>query len=460
MAQFLPHTERRRAPRVPLTVRVQLFYKGVEIQVYSTDISITGMFVETPQPLPVGSKLLLGFTIGSVERKTIQAEGRVVQVRTPEDAATYGVLPGMGIMFQGFLFGRGDLAAEISERLDGLLDAAALPPDEEPLDPRALVGFPVLWGPKPPPSNEGFIIELQGDQAYLVSRNPESPGTHLYLSFELPTSGVPQRVRAIAQVVRSNRRNRRGEEPCGMGIWLDPTGLDDPTVLDFMASHLRRRRESLMPETLAPPPPEDDLDEIPEYSDLGDPDLIFDDGGEVQPGPEPQEPEFIATPATPSIPTVPSAPTTPTFVSQPMEPEFVQAPVVAASVDAVTPLPGINWNEVSWSIDPREPSVGNADPATTDFQAPADSWQPSFDTTESAFGTGSDGLLPQPMPAAIAIADSVDLPQPYSSGTPRRPDHAPQAPSVSRTKRFAVVVAAAVALAILGILLVGHALIG
>lgn len=453
MPQFQPHTERRRAPRVPLTVRVQLFYKGVEIQVYSTDISITGMFVETPQPLPVGSKLLLGFTIGSVERKTIQAEGRVVQVRTPEDAATYGVLPGMGIMFQGFLFGRGDLAAEISERLDGLRDDAAPTPDEEPLDPRALVGFPVLWGPKPPPNNEGFIIELQGDQAYLVSRNPESPGTHLYLSFELPTSGVPQRVRAIAQVVRSNRRNRRGEEPCGMGIWLDPTSLDDATVLDFMAQHLRRRRESLMPEALAPLP-EEEPEEIPEYSDLADAEQIFDEGGEVEPTPEPPEPEFIVPPSAP-------APASPTFVSQPpAQPALLEAPIAAAGVDATTPLPGINWNEVSWSIDPRDPSVGDADPVTTDFQPPADVWQPSFETTAPAFGSGSDGRQSQPAPVGIAIADSPGIPQPYSSGSPRRPEHTPPAPAVARTKRLAVIMAAAVALAILGVLLVGRALIG
>src|SRR5262245_16771456 len=109
MSNFVPASERRLAPRVPLTVKVQLFHRGVEIQAYSTDISTTGIFVETPRPLPVGSVVLLGFTLGAGTRKTIQAEGRVVQVRPADEGSGQGSLPGMGIMFQGFLFGKADL---------------------------------------------------------------------------------------------------------------------------------------------------------------------------------------------------------------------------------------------------------------------------------------------------------------------------------------------------------------
>ena len=261
-----PDSERRLAPRVRLTVRVQLFHKGVEIQAYSTDISTTGIFIETPHPLRVGSVVLLGFSLGTGARKTIQAEGRVVQVRGPDEAAANGVMPGMGIMFQGFLFGKSDLAGELSQRLDTLRGAKRGAVQDPARHPRFLVGFPVLWGTKPPPVQIGFITDIGADGAFVITENPQLPGSHLYLSFDVPTSGLPQRVRAVAQVRKANfPDNAEEDEPIGMGITFDEASLEDPSVLPFMEQHLQRQRHTLLQETAQQEGPMPDLPDLSSF---------------------------------------------------------------------------------------------------------------------------------------------------------------------------------------------------
>jgi Tfp pilus assembly protein PilZ len=272
---------------VPLSVKVQLFHKGVEIQAYSTDISTTGMFVETTRTLPVGSVVLLGFTLGAGARKTIQAEGRVAQVRTAEEAAALGGLPGMGVMFQGFLFGKADLAGELSKRLDALRNGRQEAVEDRVRHPRFLVGFPVLWGTRPPPLQIGFITDIGPDGAFIITDTPAVAGTHLYLSLEVPTSGLPQKVRALAQVTRANLPEQQSDdEPIGMGITFEEASLEDPSVLPFMQQHLARQRHSLLQESLEQQHGGD--------SDLPDLSSFLAEGSELEPQPGPEAPGVSA----------------------------------------------------------------------------------------------------------------------------------------------------------------------
>lgn len=60
-----------------------------------TDVSETGAFVETDQPLAVGTRILLRFTVVLDEIEVVRASGMVVRVATGSD----GGIRGMGIAF-------------------------------------------------------------------------------------------------------------------------------------------------------------------------------------------------------------------------------------------------------------------------------------------------------------------------------------------------------------------------
>jgi uncharacterized protein (TIGR02266 family) len=62
------------------------------IQEYVTNISRTGVFVKSKQPLPVGTKVNLKFTVIMEDIETIEGVGEVVRVQQDP--------PGMGVVFR------------------------------------------------------------------------------------------------------------------------------------------------------------------------------------------------------------------------------------------------------------------------------------------------------------------------------------------------------------------------
>jgi len=97
-----PDNERRRYPRVPLSLLIQYRFDTLEdfLAEYSTNISIGGMFVRTDQPREVGSLIYLQFYLRD-GAKLIEGLGRVVRVSEPgpDDEST---ACGMGIEFVNF----------------------------------------------------------------------------------------------------------------------------------------------------------------------------------------------------------------------------------------------------------------------------------------------------------------------------------------------------------------------
>ena len=86
---------RRREPRVVINKE----FDSVEqfINEYVTDISRTGAFVRSRNPLPVGTRVKLKFTVIMDELETIEGVGEVVRVELGD--AEEGVSPGMGVVF-------------------------------------------------------------------------------------------------------------------------------------------------------------------------------------------------------------------------------------------------------------------------------------------------------------------------------------------------------------------------
>jgi uncharacterized protein (TIGR02266 family) len=62
------------------------------IQEYVTNISRSGVFIKTKQPLPVGTIVNLRFSVIMDDVETIEGEGEVVRVETDP--------PGMGVVFR------------------------------------------------------------------------------------------------------------------------------------------------------------------------------------------------------------------------------------------------------------------------------------------------------------------------------------------------------------------------
>jgi uncharacterized protein (TIGR02266 family) len=80
----------RNEPRVTINKEFDSFDQF--IQEYVTNISRSGVFIKTKQPLPVGTTVNLRFTVIMNDIESIEGEGEVVRVETDP--------PGMGVVFR------------------------------------------------------------------------------------------------------------------------------------------------------------------------------------------------------------------------------------------------------------------------------------------------------------------------------------------------------------------------
>jgi len=80
----------RQAERVTINKEFDSFDQF--IQEYVTNISRSGVFIKTSQPLPIGTLVNLRFTVIMDAIETIEGEGEVVRVEADP--------PGMGVVFR------------------------------------------------------------------------------------------------------------------------------------------------------------------------------------------------------------------------------------------------------------------------------------------------------------------------------------------------------------------------
>ena len=84
---------RRQADRV--TVNKEFASIEEFITEYVSDISRTGVFIRSDDPLPAGTKVDLKFTVIDEDFETIEGIGEVTRVVPPDTGAP----PGMGVVF-------------------------------------------------------------------------------------------------------------------------------------------------------------------------------------------------------------------------------------------------------------------------------------------------------------------------------------------------------------------------
>ncbi len=97
--------------RAPVSLAVHYRTKGSFLMSYSLNLSKGGLFLETPNKLPLGTKLHVSFTVpGATE--PIELESQVVWVR--EETSEEGFPPGLGLRFN-------QLENSIGAVIDGLI---------------------------------------------------------------------------------------------------------------------------------------------------------------------------------------------------------------------------------------------------------------------------------------------------------------------------------------------------
>jgi type IV pilus assembly protein PilZ len=92
--------DKREAPRISFSTMVNVKFESLEefTSLCSKNISVKGIFLETKDPLPIGSSVSLEFTISGDESPLIKVDGKVTRAveSNPEDPSA---IPGMGIEF-------------------------------------------------------------------------------------------------------------------------------------------------------------------------------------------------------------------------------------------------------------------------------------------------------------------------------------------------------------------------
>src|SRR5208282_3089628 len=83
-------SEKRTGDRITINKEFESF--DAFIQEYVTNISRTGVFIKSQQPLAIGTRVNLRFTVIMDDIETIEGVGEVVRVDTSP--------PGMGVVFR------------------------------------------------------------------------------------------------------------------------------------------------------------------------------------------------------------------------------------------------------------------------------------------------------------------------------------------------------------------------
>lgn len=142
----------RRFNGVVLEARLMVEGKTTETRLYATDIAHGGLFLEMANPPPLGA--VLRILLAVLPGKLLPLDGRVVRVVDADEAREEGVLPGVGIKFEG-------LTMASRELLERAIEAAAA---QVPSEPEPLPDLPGdALEPLPAASAPSFLVRRMAD---------------------------------------------------------------------------------------------------------------------------------------------------------------------------------------------------------------------------------------------------------------------------------------------------------
>src|SRR6202451_1075299 len=112
-------SDKRTGERVTINKEFESF--DAFIQEYVTNISRTGVFIKSQQPLPIGTRVNLRFTVIMDDIETIEGGGEVVRVEKDVAGSGSGGGGGMGVVFR-------ELSTYSKDLIDKLLTQRIIAP--------------------------------------------------------------------------------------------------------------------------------------------------------------------------------------------------------------------------------------------------------------------------------------------------------------------------------------------
>ena len=210
---------------LPSTLSVCLRFNGRDHRRSAIDISVEGMFVESPDHLPPGE--LVQVLIALPEGNPLRALTTVERVVTPEEAAFCGGMPGMGLRF--FMMDT-RLRKRWEDYLDGVREEA-VPKEPDPEAREHRVETPLELTRRVAPRKEGkFRVRLATKEKlaefytrdvskggmFLATTKVRPIGSRLRLAIKHPVSGREFPMEAEVRWVKEDGP----EEERGMGVQL------------------------------------------------------------------------------------------------------------------------------------------------------------------------------------------------------------------------------------------------
>ncbi len=202
-----------------------------EVTAYTSDISMSGVFVETNRCLPVGTMVSLDFQLVSGEDTLpVSVRGRVARRVFAQRKDDPKHLVGIGVEFRKFRVGEGLL-----RRVLATLGGTAPKKDDKRNGSRIPVSIPISWGTDDDCRQPGHFTDISVDGAFVIhSTIVQRPGTRLYIRFEVPHQGRFREVKAVATVVRTVND---GDAPAGMAVIFELSTVD----VDYLQAFITRR---------------------------------------------------------------------------------------------------------------------------------------------------------------------------------------------------------------------------
>ena len=225
--------------RLPFIVQVDLTWDEGRASAYSTDLSVTGLFVRTEIPVQLGTEVKLEFVVFSQAGKLpVVVVGDVARLVTSEESAMTGEVAGMGVRFRQLEQGEKELFQFLGQRLEALQGPLPeLPGTEVPLPNPADEGIRAHWGSRPELDNTAMLFDIDRKGSFfLETPAPVAIGDHVYLWFSLPLTPKAMPVKATATV---SHLGTDGDKHRGMVVRVELSTLDIHIIETFFS--LRNR---------------------------------------------------------------------------------------------------------------------------------------------------------------------------------------------------------------------------
>ncbi len=228
MAQRDQGRDSRESPRREFTVTLEVVWRGGQFTCTTVDLSLTGLFLETEEPIPVGTEVRFdGVLEVPGDRWHLAGLGEVIRAVRIGDLDPETPVPGLGVSIAEFFLGEEALTGVLDEAATEVRESAAK--DAGRRAPRILVGLPARWGPTWPPDQEGYLSNVSSSGALVLTAGEAlEPGAAIHVCVDIPVGREVSQMRTLATVTRLQEFTPIDGK--GMGIEFAPA---DPVETSF-----------------------------------------------------------------------------------------------------------------------------------------------------------------------------------------------------------------------------------